>query len=84
MSCVRVHISRIGRALKAIYTKLFGSVVTFRRLGGAQVVYQRLDTMHASISLVCSVGIGGQYEYLACSDLGYIRTFDRGYIIVKK
>lgn len=84
MGCVRVNIRKLGDALKALYTKLFGSTVTFRRLGGAEVLYRRLDTMHTSISLVCSVGIGGEYEYLACSDLGYIRTFDRGYIIVKK
>lgn len=84
MGCVSVHIRKVCKALKAVYTKLFGSTVLFRRLGGAEVLYRRLDTMHTSISLVCSVGIGGEYEYLACSDLGYIRTFDRGYIIVKK
>ena len=36
-----------------------------------------------NVGLMCSVG-QGVWEYLMCSDRGYIRTWDKGYILVRK
>lgn len=94
MSCLDVIIRLLRDALKVVFKPLFGACVRFSRLGGASVRFEQLNAMCAeydrikpdmgvSIGLICSVGIG-RYEYLACSDLGYVRTFDRGFIIVPK
>lgn len=94
MSCLDVVIRSLRSALEAVFNPLFGVCVRFIRLGGMSAHYKRLDALDANydrisanlrtnIGLICSVGVG-KYEYLACSDLGYIRTFDRGFIIVPK
>lgn len=38
--------------------------------------------LKVNFGLVCT--IGGSVEYLSCSDLGYLKASDKGYIIVKK
>lgn len=94
MSCLDVIIRLLRDALKVVFKPLFGTHVRFFRLGGASVRFEQLNAICAkydrinsnvgvSIGLICSVGVG-KYEYLACSDLGYIRTFDKGFIIVPK
>lgn len=94
MSCLDVIIRLLRDALKVVFKPLFGARVQFSRLDGASVRFEQLNAMCAeydrikpnvgvSIGLICSVGVG-KYEYLACSDLGYVRTFDRGFIIVPK
>lgn len=94
MSCLDVIIRLLRDALKVVFKPLYGAHVRFSRLGGASVRFEQLNAMCAmydrikpnvgvSIGLICSVGVG-KYEYLACSDLGYIRTFDKGFIIVPK
>lgn len=37
----------------------------------------------ANFGLVCSVGQGA-WEFLMCSDKGFVRTYDKGYILVRK
>lgn len=94
MSCLDVIIRLLRGALEVVLKPLFGVYVRFSRLSGVDVCFERLNAMCAkydrikpnvgvSIGLICSVGVG-KYEYLACSDLGYIRTFDKGFIIVPK
>lgn len=94
MSCLDVIIWLLRGVLEVVLKPLFGVCVRFSRLGGVSVRFERLNAMCAkydrikpnvgvSIGLICSVGVG-KYEYLACSDLGYIRTFDKGFIIVPK
>ena len=94
MSCLDVIIRLLRGVLEVVFKPLFGVCARFSRLGGVSVRFEQLSAMCAkydrinpnmgvSIGLICSVGVG-KYEYLACSDLGYIRTFDKGFIIVPK
>lgn len=94
MSCLDVVIRSLRHALEVVFTPLFGLCVKFRRLGGVRVLLERLGGMcvrfgrvttgvSVNVGLVCSVGVG-KYEYLECSDLGFIRTYDKGFIIVPK
>lgn len=44
---------------------------------------RKKNPITVNVGMLCSVGVG-RWEYLACSDLGYISTYDRGFIIVPK
>ncbi len=63
---------------------LGGAALNASRFGGTQVSCQAVKpSINIEVGVVCSVGVG-RYEYLACSDLGYIRALDKGFIIVPK
>lgn len=94
MGCLDVLIRLVRGALNVAISVAHGLCVRFKclggievsleRLGGADVKYRHIKTdVSVNVGLICSVGVG-KYEYLACSDLGYIRTFDKGFIIVPK
>lgn len=60
------------------------SDVEFSRIGGNSVCFVPIKKdFSVGIGLVCSVGVG-QWEFLACSDLGFVRTYDKGFILVPK
>mgnify|MGYP006988829387 CR=1 FL=1 len=87
---IRVLRNAIDVAIKVAETgcvqlsRLGGIVANFNRLNATEVKYQRISAdVGVSIGLVCSVGIG-MYEYLECSDLGFVRTYDKGFILVPK
>ena len=94
MGCLTVVIRSLRKAIDVVVRPLYGLCVRFSRLGGIKVCFERMTAMSArydrvpsnvsvNVGLICAVGVG-MYEYLACSDLGYIRTFDKGFIIVPK
>ena len=94
MSCLTVLIRSLRKAIEVAvsvtyglcvrFESLNGITVLFERLKGADVKYDRIEAnMGVSVGLICSVGVG-KYEFLECSDLGFIRTYDKGFIIVPK
>lgn len=94
MGCLDVLIGLVRSALSVAVIVACGLCVRFSRLGGVRVLLERVGgscvmceriktDVGVNVGLICSVGVG-KYEYLACSDLGFIRTFDKGFIIVPK
>lgn len=94
MSCLSVLIRSLRKAIEVAinvthglcvrFSCLNGMVVLIERLKGAEVKYERIKTdVGVNVGLICAVGVG-RYEFLECSDLGFIRTYDRGFIIVPK
>lgn len=94
MSCLEVVIRSLRYALDVALSVAYGLCVRLsrlggvasqiERLGGAETAVERISTnISTNIGLICSVGVG-KYEYLECSDLGFIRTYDKGFIIVPK
>lgn len=94
MGCLDVVIRSLRKAIEVVWKPLIGICVRFSRLGGVLVDIRRLWGMCArfrrvtcgmgvNVGLICAVGVG-KYEYLECSDLGFIRTYDKGFIIVPK
>lgn len=75
MSCISVNVDLLRAGVVGIEAEKLGCVCSkFERIKSNASV---------SIGLICAVGVG-RSEYLACSDLGYIRTYDRGYIILAR
>lgn len=94
MGCLNVLIRLLRNALEVVISVTYGVRVRLSRLGGIRVLLERLGgadvhfdriktDVSVNVGLICSVGVG-KYEYLACSDLGFIRTYDKGFIIVPK
>lgn len=94
MGCLRVAIRSLRHALdvvfsstetvRAAFSSRGGIVARFGRAKGADASYERITAdVKVNVGLVCSVGVG-RYEFLSCSDLGFIRTYDRGFILVPK
>lgn len=94
MGCLNVLIRSLRSAAEVVISVTHGICVRFSCLNGIRVLFERLAGLDASyeriktdvtvnVGLICAVGVG-KYEYLACSDLGFIRTYDRGFIIVPK
>ena len=94
MSCLGVDIRLLRSRLSVVVSGVRAACVRLCRLGGCRVSVTPLERgvvevtpirskASVNVGLLCSVGVG-KWEYLACSDLGWIRTLDKGYIIVPK
>lgn len=94
MGCLTVCIQAKRRAMSVAvkvaqtaytcFSRLFGCKVEWSVAPCASVEYRAVKSpCSVSIGLMCSVGVG-RWEFLACSDLGFIRTLDKGFILVRK
>lgn len=94
MGCLTVTFSKIGNTIETDFSTSepidveWGAPesahVQVQPVPPCDVDFERIKTpFSASFGLVCSVGQGA-WEYLMCSDKGFVRTFDRGYILVRK
>ena len=94
MGCLNVNITKIGGNIDVDFSDSQSINVQWERPEGIDV--QAILTPQAdvqfshikpnfgvSIGLVCSVGQGA-WEYLMCSDKGFVRTYDKGFILVRK
>ena len=94
MGCLNVNIARIGGGMNATLTSGASVDVQWNADGGICVQAQPQDLcgvdfsrirspFSANFGLVCSVGQGA-WEFLMCSDKGFVRTYDKGYILVRR
>ncbi len=94
MGCLNVNIARVGGNINATLTPDALLNVQWGADGGICVQAQHQDfcdvdfshiknSFSANFGLVCSVGQGA-WEFLMCSDKGFVRTFDKGYILVRR
>lgn len=94
MGCLNVNIAMVGGGMNATLTADASLDVQWNADGGICVQAQPQDLcdvdfshirspFSATFGLVCSVGQGA-WEFLMCSDKGFVRTFDKGYILVRR
>ena len=94
MGCLNVNIARTGGDISTTLTPGALIDVQWNADGGicvqaqhqdlCDVDFSRIKTpFSANFGLVCSVG-QGVWEFLMCSDKGFVRTFDKGYILVRR
>lgn len=95
MGCLNVNIAKLSGDMNATLTpEMMIDVQWTAECGGLCVEAQPQDLcdvnfsrirkpFSANFGLVCSVGQGA-WEYLMCSDRGFLRTYDKGYILVRK
>lgn len=94
MGCLTVNIQSLSSNIDVDINKADDSCVCIslqdlvdvdveRKDGACVCVNKTNRDIGVNIGLLCSVGQGA-WEYLMCSDLGYIRTYDKGFILVRK
>ena len=94
MGCLNVTFGKVGNTIESSFVPDEQIDVQWGMPEGMHVQAQPVTScdvnfslvkkpFSASFGLVCSVGQGA-WEYLMCSDKGFVRTFDKGYILVRK